>query len=264
MQYSFSFSKYQGTGNDFILVQDAGSRFPVQDVAGIASLCHRHLGIGADGLILLQPSGISDFKMVYFNSDGRESTMCGNGGRCLAHFASRLGFGKDGKLVFEAIDGLHHAEVAGELVRLEMTDVTGWEITSEDDWIGSTGSPHFVKIKDIWNSPAFVEEARAIRQSSRFCKDGINVNFMERNADGIRVRTFERGVENETLSCGTGVVASAVSAVLKWQLTSPVKVQTRGGNLLVHFQQITPRHFSHIVLEGPAVEVFTGNWNAHE
>ncbi|GIV27004.1 MAG: diaminopimelate epimerase [Bacteroidia bacterium] len=251
------FYKYQGAGNDFILL-DIRSKKILLNTKQIQFLCDRHFGIGADGLMLLENSNNADFKMVYFNSDGRESTMCGNGGRCIVAFAKHLGIIQN-QTTFEAIDGLHYAEVLqNNIIRLQMKDVDNITNNNED-FVLNTGSPHFVKIVHHLDDINVFEEGRKIRYSPNFNKEGINVNFMEIvNNENIKVRTYERGVENETLACGTGVTACAIIADYILNLKDKkVNVQTRGGRLVVEFQK-NDSVYHNVFLTGNANFVFKG------
>jgi diaminopimelate epimerase len=261
--HPFFFTKYQGTGNDFILVDDRDEQF-VQSREFIEHLCHRRFGIGADGLILLQNHPEYDFRMVYYNSDGRESTMCGNGGRCITAFAAGLGLVSAGKTIrFEAADGYHEAELLeslshGFIVDLKMQDVQQVNITP-DTAVLNTGSPHYVVTCDDLENLDIVREARAIRYSERYAKEGININFIAAETDGIRVRTYERGVENETFSCGTGVVASAIAATYLLPGLAVQTIYTKGGNLAVRFEKDGDK-FVNVHLVGPAEKVFRGDY----
>jgi diaminopimelate epimerase len=198
------FYKYQGTGNDFVMIDNRSLFFPKEDVALIERLCDRRFGIGADGLILLENDSDTDFRMVYYNSDGNESSMCGNGGRCLVAFAKQLNV-IDNATTFIATDGLHHATVAEDgLVSLQMIDVNELKITPEFSFL-NTGSPHHVQIVDDLEHYNVKENGAAIRYSDLYGKAGSNVNFVSQiNEDTFAVRTYERGVEDETLACGTG------------------------------------------------------------
>ena len=257
------FSKYQGTGNDFILIDDRNNTFPTNNQSLIAQLCHRRFGIGADGLILLQNHPDYDFRMVYFNADGAEGSMCGNGGRCIAKFAHDLGIFKTQTRVL-AVDGEHLAEVDGDEVKLKMSDVSGRSNVSLDAKTTyaflNTGSPHVVKFLDGLATYDVVAEGRQLRYNAAFSPGGTNVNFTELvNGNGLFVRTYERGVEDETYSCGTGVTAAALVAHQLQQLTSPIAIQTLGGNLKVAFAAQPDGSFTDIYLIGPAQRVFTGN-----
>lgn len=250
------FFKYQGSGNDFVMIdhREVQTNWSQEEVA---AFCDRRFGIGADGLILLEDDADTDFRMVYYNSDGRESSMCGNGGRCIAAFARFLDIVRD-KGTFTAIDGSHAFEcVTDEYVRLAMNDVQDIEGLT-DALVMDTGSPHYVKQCDDLLELDLVKQARAIRYNDRFQKEGINVNFVEVKGDVVAMRTYERGVEDETLSCGTGTVAVAVS-VAEWKSMEqgPLLISTSGGQLTVHFSR-TPQGFSDIWLEGPAKQVFSG------
>ncbi|PKF73468.1 diaminopimelate epimerase [Chryseobacterium sp. PMSZPI] len=248
------FFKYQGTGNDFVMVDNRDLQFP-KDKSIIEKLCDRRFGIGADGLILLENDPDYDFKMVYYNSDGGESTMCGNGGRCLVAFAFFLDIFED-KCKFIAIDGEHEAEIHNGIIKLKMINV---DTISHDgnDFVLNTGSPHYVKYVEHLEDFNVYTEGHGIRNSENYKEKGINVNFVEKNAaDEIFVRTYERGVEDETYSCGTGVTASALTFLQKDNLTS-VKVKTLGGNLKVYAEK-NGNSFRNIWLEGPAKQVFRG------
>lgn len=253
---TIAFNKYQGAGNDFIIIDNRHSIFNPDNPALIKKLCDRRFGIGADGLILINNKTGFDFEMVYFNSDGFVGTMCGNGGRCTADFALKSGIAEK-KLRFMAADGIHYAEPEGELIRLKMNDVN--EVRSiAGNYFINTGSPHYVIFRrDLDNFDVYTE-GKKIRLSKDFQPGGTNVNFVEPESNGIFVRTFERGVEDETLSCGTGVTASAIASVLSGHfVSSPVNVKTRGGNLRVEFD-VKGSQISDIWLCGPATFVFEG------
>jgi diaminopimelate epimerase len=248
------FYKYQGTGNDFVMVDNRAGVFDINATELIEKLCHRRFGIGADGFILLENEPGYDFKMVYFNSDGKQSSMCGNGGRCIVQFAHDLGVIKD-KTVFLAIDGSHDAYLEKGLVHLKMIDVEEVE-NNGDHFYMNTGSPHYVKaVADINNYPVF-EEGKKIRNNNRFKEKGTNVNFTEKKENILHVRTYERGVEDETYSCGTGVTAAAIAASFSG-MTSPLRINTLGGELGIAFEK-TGTGFKEIYLIGPAIRVFEG------
>ena len=254
------FFKYQGTGNDFILLDNRGGDMCLSREE-IAWLCHRRFGIGADGLMLLESAADADFRMVYYNADGGESTMCGNGGRCIVAFAKRLGI-IGGRTRFLAIDGLHDATIsedeAGTKVWLQMSDVSGMDQDGERA-ILNTGSPHYVRWTDDAAGTQVVEEGRRIRRSKPFAAKGINVNFAKRmDGNRLEVRTYERGVEDETLSCGTGVTAVAISASGTATGAFQYTIQTPGGVLEVSFQKTASDAAEHVVLAGPAAFVFAG------
>jgi diaminopimelate epimerase len=251
-----NFYKYQGTGNDFIILDNRTKNFTLT-TEQINFLCNRRFGIGADGLMLLNQSNTYDFEMKYYNADGNESTMCCNGGRCLVKFANDIGLKKE-NYHFIAIDGPHeaHFEKNG-WVDLQMKNVDNIE-HYYGDFLLNTGSPHYVKIvTDIDNYEVF-KEGRAIRFSKDFEKEGINVNFVEMvNEDTITVRTYERGVESETLSCGTGVTAAALVFAHNDAGFNRIEVNTLGGKLAVEFDKLG-ENFSNIWLCGPATFVFKG------
>ncbi len=253
-----SFYKYQGTGNDFILLDNRAGGIQLEKEE-VAALCHRRFGIGADGLMLLELIPGYDFKMVYYNSDGQISSMCGNGGRCIASFANQLGLGSNGRFNFLAVDGPHEAIVSGDRVELRMQDVKRIESTG-DAFFLNTGSPHYVKFVTGLAEMDVVSEGRTIRNSAAYREEGTNVNFMEVLGDTIHVRTYERGVEEETWSCGTGVTAAALVASANGTSTArnSCRIQTSGGELEVSFERVLEQNFYNIWLKGPALAVFSG------
>jgi diaminopimelate epimerase len=247
--------KYQGTGNDFILLDNRENQISLTSEQ-IHWLCDRRFGIGADGLMLLELAPGVDFKMVYFNSDGNESSMCGNGGRCITAFANRLGI-IAASAKFLAIDGIHDAKVNNGMISLKMNDVRDLE-AGEDFFYLNTGSPHYVKfVSDLENFDVF-SEGKKIRYNDRFSLEGTNVNFIEKAGDKLFVRTYERGVEAETLSCGTGVTAAALVAAYTGKSTekNSCAIKTLGGHLNVKFEKVLESTFYNIWLEGPATFVF--------
>ncbi len=252
-----TFYKYHGTGNDFILLDNRLGNI-ILSTEQVAAMCDRHQGVGADGLMLLQHEEGYDFRMVYYNSDGRESTMCGNGGRCITAFASSLGIITN-TARFMAIDGEHTASInANGLISLHMVDVEDMEFT-DGHTILNTGSPHYVAwVKDVKNVDVF-NEGRRIRNLSEFQPNGINVNFVEQLDGKLLVRTYERGVEDETLSCGTGVTAAAIAATCSATGIFKSAIETPGGHLEVSFKKISPTSATDVVLSGPAVFVFKGD-----
>jgi diaminopimelate epimerase len=250
------FNKYQGAGNDFVIIDNRNGSFNPEDSVLINRLCDRRFGIGADGLILICASSDYDFEMKYFNSDGLEGSMCGNGGRCSADFAIKSGIaGK--KLSFKAVDGVHKAFAEEGIIRLQMNDVKNPQLVN-GFYSLNTGSPHYVIFRKDVKGIDVNTEGKKFRWAEEFAPGGTNVNFVEVQNDGIYVRTFERGVEEETLSCGTGVTASAISTVLAGHLdTKTVRVKTLGGNLSVSFN-ISGNIISDIWLSGPATFVYEG------
>lgn len=256
---NFSFYKYQGTGNDFVVVDNRTLFFEKDQADFIKLCCDRKFGIGADGLILLENHSTADFKMVYFNADGHQSSMCGNGGRCIVHFAKHLGI-IDRHATFEAIDGLHKAEVLDDnIISLKMNDVDNIEQIGDGLFL-NTGSPHHVAIvKDLQNFDVYLQ-GKELRHNC-YGKAGANINFVEqKNDDTFAVRTYERGVENETLSCGTGVTAVAV-AMFDKGLTdrSRVNLETPGGTLTVSFTK-KENCYENIYLTAHVGLVFKGTW----
>ncbi len=255
----FDFFKYQGTGNDFVLINNHRLSFPKENHELIREICDRRFGIGADGLMLLEEIPGYDFKMVYYNADGNESTMCGNGGRCISAFAKHLGIVENSGN-FIAVDGEHEFVITDEIVKLKMINVetNGMHLENEDDVL-FTGSPHYVSFRNDIEKMNVTEEARKIRYNATYAKEGINVNFVEANEGKIKMRTYERGVEDETLSCGTGTVAVALSFAERNNLEAgTVEILTPGGNLAVSFAK-EQSIFTNVWLEGPAKLVFTGS-----
>ena len=252
------FYKYHGTGNDFIIIDNRKMKVKL-NTKQIAHLCGRRFGIGADGLMLLQNKKGFDFEMVYFNADGNESSFCGNGSRCIVAFAKEQGVIKKSETKFIATDGIHTAKIKGDIISMKMGDVKNIEVDKEY-YLLNTGSPHCVKFISGVKNADMITEGRNIRYSERFKKEGVNVNLAEKNGQGIYVRTYERGVEDETLSCGTGVTASALASSLHGISTAEnySKILTPGGELTVHFHRGKGNSFSDIWLEGPAAFVFKG------
>lgn len=252
------FYKYQGTGNDFIMIDQRKDKLIQQhDQKMIAQLCDRRFGIGSDGLILLEDSQQADFKMVYFNSDGNQSTMCGNGGRCIVGFAHQLKIFSE-ETTFEAVDGLHHGKILHNgWVSLGMIDVTTVTTLPNGDFVLNTGSPHYIKFCD--HMPDNIHtEGKKIRYSEPFSKEGINVNFVVDGGDQLQITTYERGVEDETYSCGTGVTAAAITKCLNFNDGSyKINVHTKGGELAVELSK-KGGYFLNISLIGPAKFVFEG------
>lgn len=249
------FHKYQATGNDFVIIDNREAKLSFTNEQ-IARICHPKFGVGADGVMLIENHPSLNFHLEYFNSDGSKS-LCGNGCRAAVQFASRLGL-VNGKASFTAFDGAHAAEIlpSGN-VRLKMGDVSEVKKLGQDFYI-NTGSPHFIHfVNDVENFSVF-EEGKKIRYSEEYRPGGTNVNFVEAQSDNtIFVRTYERGVENETLSCGTGVTAAALAASTKGY-TSPVRIKSLGGDLSVEFKTSQSGTFQEIYLVGPAKMVFKG------
>lgn len=254
------FHKYHGAGNDFIIIDARKSDQKAFTQAIVRQFCHRHFGIGGDGLILLQSSDIADFHMKYFNADGKEGTMCGNGGRCISAFAKDSGIVKESEIEFTGIDGMHRAVFRdnGE-VSLKMTDVS--EIRNLDDgYFLDTGSPHFVTFVDSVREIDVNNTGRKLRHDNRFGPDGANINFISSQSDRIDIRTFERGVENETLACGTGCVAAAISAQFHSKSDNfSFILNAEGGVLRVDFEVNNNGNYQNIWLTGPARFVFRGS-----
>lgn len=260
---TINFYKYHGTGNDFILIDNREGLIVLDSRPTVAGWCHRRFGIGADGVILIENSSNADFRMRYYNSDGRESSFCGNGGRCVTAFAASLGIISN-KTIFEASDGMHRAEIItnpnGELlVSLKMSDVQQIEKRGSA-FVLNTGSPHYVIISETpVDDIDVVSKGREIRNSESFRKEGINVNFVSCNNGQFYLRTYERGVEDETWSCGTGTVAAALALETAGKAIhgSPLSLQTPGGTLQVSFSH-SENGFSDIYLTGNAEMVYEG------
>jgi len=252
------FYKYQGTGNDFVMIDNRLQNFPKENIALISQLCDRRFGVGGDGLILLENDENSDFKMVYFNSDGNQSTMCGNGGRCLVAFAKKMAV-IDNHTSFNAIDGLHHATIENDgTVALQMIDVTSIKKEKEYSFL-NTGSPHHVQLVDDLKNYNVKEQGATLRYGSLYGKEGSNINFVSKiNENTFALRTYERGVEDETLACGTGATAVAI-AMHENGLTSAtaININVEGGELAVSFDK-KDNLYSNVFLKGPAEFVFEG------
>ncbi|WP_067146075.1 diaminopimelate epimerase [Pseudotamlana agarivorans] len=253
-----TFYKYQGTGNDFVMIDNRQQTFDKNNTKQVAFLCDRRFGVGADGLILLENHPEYDFKMVYYNADGNESTMCGNGGRCLVAFAQQLGVITN-KAVFEAIDGLHHATIENGIVHLQMLDVDVVEKHDNHVFL-NTGSPHHVQFETAIEDFDIKSKGSGIRYGAPYNQEGTNVNFVQKISDTtFRVRTYERGVEGETLSCGTGVTAVAIAMHATGETNqNTVNLNVEGGKLQVRFD-VENGNYHNVWLIGPATYVFEGN-----
>ncbi len=253
------FSKYQGTGNDFVIIDNRDKVLDKNDTKLIAHLCDRKFGIGADGCMFLEgpTAPEDDFTMVYFNADGNESTMCGNGGRCLVAFAKDQGVVGD-VATFTAIDGPHKATITNGLVNLEMQEVDSIIEKPNHYWL-NTGSPHHIEeVANIGDYDVF-SNGKRIRNGAPYFDEGTNVNFVEKvNEDTFKVRTYERGVEDETLSCGTGVTAAAIAMHESGKTTAQkINIETLGGLLTISFKK-EGEVYKQVHLEGPAKFVFKG------
>lgn len=255
-----NFFKYEGAGNDFIIIDNRNQTFTFNNqTEDIKKLCDRHFGIGADGLMILQNKDGFDFEMLYFNADGREGSMCGNGGRCIVAFAKHLGVIKD-KTNFLAVDGQHYARISekGNWVSLQMIDVQSIKIDG-NACVLDTGSPHYVLPVKNLDKMDVVHNGKKIRYNDIYAAEGINVNFVEDMGDYLFVRTYERGVEDETFACGTGVTAVAMTMAKKKSQIGKIHTQIKvpGGDLSVDFNY-DGKQFSEVFLEGPATFVFQG------
>ncbi len=254
-----SFNKYQATGNDFVILDNRKNSYDALTQADIKKLCNRKFGIGADGLMLLNEKPDFDFEMIYFNADGNKGSLCGNGSRCIVRFFHSLGFYKD-SFKFLASDGTHYAEINSDgSISLKMNDIDRID-SYRNDFLVNTGSPHYIKIVSNLEKLDVYNAGREIRYSKTFEKEGVNVNFVEQlfNPEQIAVRTYERGVENETLSCGTGVTAAALVCYHNETGFNEVKVKTSGGILKVEFDRVAEGIYKNIWLCGNAEKVFNG------
>lgn len=252
------FHKYQGTGNDFIMIDNRSLLFPKNNVKLIRKLCDRHFGIGADGLILLEPSEKYDFSMVYFNANGNKGSMCGNGGRCIVAFAKQLAI-IEKESTFEAVDGLHYASVENDIISLQMTDIDVVE-NFENHVFLNTGSPHHILFNVEVANINVKKIGAEIRYGAPYFKEGTNVNFVEQISDkSFKVRTYERGVEDETLACGTGVTAVAIAAHKSNKtISNSINIEVLGGTLEVSFKK-EGDVYKNVFLKGLAQLVFEGN-----
>lgn len=259
-----AFSKYHGAGNDFVIIDNRQNTFTARDQSTIQAICDRRFGIGADGLMLLEEHPDHDFLMVYYNADGLEGSMCGNGGRCIVAFASHLGIIKS-SASFLATDGPHQATISESkenkmTVSLQMTDVE--RIRSvKDGFFLDTGSPHLIIFEQDIESLEVATKGKELRHDPAFSPGGTNVNFVEIKNDQIYIRTYERGVEAETLACGTGVTAAAIASFYAGKLVSEknIVVHAMGGRLKVSFSISGNEKFTDVYLEGPAEKVFDGS-----
>lgn len=257
------FHKYHGTGNDFIIIDNRDLSIQLTE-STVAKLCTRHFGIGADGLIMIEPHDDADFYMRYYNSDGKLSTMCGNGGRCAVLFAKHISIVKERKVTFFGADGAHEAIIQENgTISLKM-NVSDNPVIVGSAYVIDTGSPHFVRFTYNVDNIDVKKEGRIVRNSASYKKEGINVNFVEEeNTELLYVRTYERGVENETRSCGTGVTASAICQYHKQRLrgNKTIHVNTLGGSLSVSIHATDFRSIDSVWLNGPARAVFIGEVN---
>lgn len=254
---TYTFYKYQGTGNDFVMIDNRQHIFDKNNTKHVKLLCDRRFGIGGDGLILLENHDSLNFEMVYFNADGNESSMCGNGGRCIVAFANFLDIIKN-NAEFMAVDGKHDALIEGDLIKLQMQNVSEVNIFDNHVFL-NTGSPHHVQLESELKKLDIKTTGAKIRYGEPYNELGSNVNFVTKNSDtNFSVRTYERGVEDETLSCGTGVtaVALAMHAIGETE-KNLITLQTEGGNLQVSFEK-KGSDYQNIWLIGPASQVFKG------
>ena len=248
------FEKYQGAGNDFIIINNTDKSADLSPEM-IQKLCDRHFGIGADGLIVLTGSEKADFAMTFYNSDGYGANMCGNGGRCIAKYAYDHRIANK-NMIFDAQDGMHEAKIIdSETVRLKMIDVKSIDEFDDGMWT-NTGVPHFVKFVDDIDKIDIDTEGRKLADDKRFAPERTNVNFVD-SKEGFRIRTYERGVEGETLACGTGNVATALCINTQRHTSSPIAIKAKGGLLKVFFEN-SKNKYNNIWLEGSAIKVFEG------
>ena len=249
------FEKYQATGNDFVMIDNREGKFELNNQALVARLCHRQFGIGADGLILIEASDVASFRMVYFNADGAPGSFCGNGSRAATRFAESLGLIRESGSL-EAYDGIHQAKIGKNVITMSMADVQNGRKILDGTFI-DTGSPHYVVFRESLEAIDVFTEGKRFREDEAFSPAGTNVNFVAiKDKQLISVRTFERGVENETLSCGTGVTASAMIAARDLG-NHQIGVETLGGTLEIMFEK-TSEGFKDVFLTGPAEKVYSG------
>lgn len=254
-----NFYKYQGAGNDFILIDNRDEAFVGDKITFARHWCDRRFGIGSDGLIFIENSETAQFEMDFYNPDGSQS-FCGNGSRCAVAFANYLG-AVENEITFKAIDGLHEASLLDDQVKIGMNQFGGIEKIGEDDFI-DTGSPHYISYCGVSDKRDIIDYGKSIRYSERFTEEGTNVNLIEEIADHhIAIRTYERGVENETFACGTGATAAGLSYAARQNnvISGIVKVDVKGGELKIHYNKTNQVNvFTNIWLEGPAKFVFKG------
>lgn len=256
------FYKYQGAGNDFILLNNFAGKYDSLSNSQISDLCNRRFGIGADGLIKINKQEESDFEMEYFNADGSKS-FCGNGARCSVRFVNDNLLKKDSYL-FMAIDGLHDAQIQEKNISLEMKQVSNIDFIDKEICVLDTGSPHYIKFEKNIHEIDITSFGRSVRNNETYFQNGINVNLVEiSDKDTLAIRTYERGVEEETLSCGTGITAAAIAYAHKMERTGNERIYVKalGGNLVVEFYSENAKDFSNIRLIGPAEFVFKGEIN---
>ncbi|MGB3585782.1 MAG: diaminopimelate epimerase [Tunicatimonas sp.] len=255
---SLHFYKYQGAGNDFVIFDNRDRVFPSEDTALISRLCDRRFGVGGDGIILLNQHATYDYEMVYHNADGSVA-MCGNGARCAVHLANYLGIIK-AETTFQAHDGVHTAKIEGEQVTMNLSDVS--QIDSYDDgYFLDTGTRHFVRVlpeEQLLSDYDVITEGKKLRYDDRFMPEGTNANFAQSVDDRVQMRIYERGVENETLSSGTGITAVALALAHADNLASPITVQAKGGRITIAFEREESGGFTQVFMTGPAVMVFEG------
>jgi diaminopimelate epimerase len=252
-----TFYKYQGTGNDFVIIDNRQNSFDRTNTKLIAHLCDRRFGIGADGLILLENHDKVDFKMLYFNADGNESSLCGNGGRCITALAKFLGI-INNKATFEAVDGFHKSIIENNIIKLQMKDIDQINNYATHVFL-DTGSPHYVTMSQKIEDLDVKQEGSKIRYRQDYKEEGINVNFVEKiNDEVFAMCTYERGVEDETLSCGTGVTAVALAMNYIGETEKNlITLQTKGGDLQVSFEKQGDSYVN-VWLIGPATQVYKG------
>jgi diaminopimelate epimerase len=252
-----AFYKYHGAGNDFIMIDNRDGHFDKSDLQRVRLLCHRHFGIGSDGLILIEKHPELDFTMIFFNPDGSQS-FCGNGSRCAMAFAKQLGM-IEKECRFLSTDGVHQGiYFSNDDIHLKMHDVEQIEI-GDDYYLLNTGSPHYISFVDDLDSVDVAAEGKKIRYNARFKAEGVNVNFVQLvNDNNIKIRTYERGVEAETLACGTGIVAAALASAIKFNVSNNFNVKALGGELLVTFNSQGDNRFNNLWLVGSAKFVFEG------
>lgn len=260
MLEQIEFYKYQGTGNDFILIDGYNNNIPHLSEDIIQKMCHRRFGIGADGLIILRKKEDYDFDMDFYNSDGKNGSMCGNGGRCVVAFAHDIGV-IDNETTFWAPDGEHFAKFEShDKISLKMQDLSEIEVHDKGLFM-DTGSPHLIVFANRIDDMDVYMEGKSIRYNETYKAEGVNVNFVELGNNSISLITYERGVEDVTYSCGTGTVAAAIASSIKTNILSPIEAYTKGGQLKVSFEHIKDNIYKNIWLIGPALKSFQGTYS---
>jgi diaminopimelate epimerase len=268
MEQKISFAKLSGAGNDFVIIDNRRGLIPKNEADFVRKVCARRVSAGADGLLLVENSDAADFKMRYFNSDGSEVETCGNGARCIARFAYIEKIVPSSKMKFETRAGIYSAQVMDDAVKLRMGDAVGMRLDFplklenglHEISFANTGVPHVVYFVDDLEKVDVVKLGRETRYHGDFQPEGTNANFIRvRDEHSLDIRTYERGVEDETLACGTGCIASAIVAAAKGKASSPVVAHTRGDYLLKIYFTLEPQGAKEVFLEGDARVIYRGH-----